>query len=228
MHSTFLHGRLVNCITVSWLWTQVQFPSCSITFASPQHIFDRRPSCSTPHLGSLETDIFNSDAKTAMPQRCSQKLMTAFVQASEYTRTSQLDSITIPQAPRLGSQVIEVQGLNKSYGDRLLMKDLTFSVPPGSVVGEHLAFASLMHCTHHLLHITMHVCISHTMFTYHPSCLHTTDYVCISLSMFAYHRACLHTMSLQAVSFWLCRVCQLSVATLLISKHCRRSMHCSL
>lgn len=56
-------------------------------------------------------------------------------QASEYTRTSQLDSITIPQAPRLGSQVIEVQGLNKSYGDRLLMKDLTFSVPPGSVVG---------------------------------------------------------------------------------------------
>ncbi|DBA71404.1 TPA: hypothetical protein ACH3X2_011207 [Trebouxia sp. C0005] len=56
-------------------------------------------------------------------------------QAAEYTRTSQLDSITIPQAPRLGSQVVEVSGVCKSYGDRLLMKDLSFSVPPGSVVG---------------------------------------------------------------------------------------------
>jgi len=59
------------------------------------------------------------------------------VQAAEYTRTSQLDSITIPQAPRLGSQVVEVNGLCKSYGDLLLMKDLSFSVPPGSVVGAH-------------------------------------------------------------------------------------------
>ena len=57
-------------------------------------------------------------------------------QASEYTRTSHLDSITIPQAPRLGTQVVEVENLSKSYGDRLLMKDLSFSVPPGSVVGE--------------------------------------------------------------------------------------------
>ncbi|KAL3140734.1 hypothetical protein ABBQ32_005289 [Trebouxia sp. C0010 RCD-2024] len=56
-------------------------------------------------------------------------------QASEYTRTSQLDCITIPQAPRLGSQVVEVENLSKSYGDRLLIKDLSFSVPPGSVVG---------------------------------------------------------------------------------------------
>lgn len=56
-------------------------------------------------------------------------------QASEYTRTSQLDSITIPQAPRLGTQVLDVTNLNKSYGDRVLIKDLSFSVPPGSVVG---------------------------------------------------------------------------------------------
>lgn len=58
------------------------------------------------------------------------------MQASEYTRTSQLDCITIPQAPRLGSQVVEVENLSKSYGDRLLIKDLSFSVPPGSVVGR--------------------------------------------------------------------------------------------
>ena len=58
------------------------------------------------------------------------------MQAQEYTRTSQLDGIPIPQAPRLGSQVVDVTGLNKSFGDRVLMKDLSFSVPPGSVVGE--------------------------------------------------------------------------------------------
>ena len=60
------------------------------------------------------------------------------LQASEYTRTSHLDSITIPQAPRLGSQVVEIENLSKSYGDRLLMKDVSFSVPPGSVVGQLL------------------------------------------------------------------------------------------
>lgn len=163
---------------VSWLFTQVQCPSCSITFVSFQHILDRHLSSFTAHLGSPETDIVNSDAKITMPPKWSQKLMTAFVQASEYTRTSQLDSITIPQAPRLGSQVIEVQGLNKSYGDRLLMKDLTFSVPPGSVVGVHLAFASLMHSIHYC-------CISPCMFAYHTPCLHITHHVCIPLIMFA-------------------------------------------
>ena len=71
------------------------------------------------------------------------------LQAAEYTRTSQLDSITIPQAPRLGSQVVEVQGLCKSYGDRLLMKDLSFSVPPGSVVGQHPS-SSVCYCAQHL------------------------------------------------------------------------------
>ena len=67
------------------------------------------------------------------------------LQAQEYTRTSQLDAITIPQAPRLGSQVVEVSGLTKAYGDRLLMKDLSFSVPPGSVVGEHVTTQCLIH-----------------------------------------------------------------------------------
>lgn len=65
------------------------------------------------------------------------KIYCIVVQAQEYTRTSQLDAITIPQAPRLGGQVVEVSGLTKSYGDKMLMKDLSFSVPPGSVVGEH-------------------------------------------------------------------------------------------
>ncbi len=43
--------------------------------------------------------------------------------------------IIIPNGPRLGGRVIEVTGLKKGYGDRLLIEDLSFSLPPGGIVG---------------------------------------------------------------------------------------------
>jgi sulfate-transporting ATPase len=43
--------------------------------------------------------------------------------------------IHIPPGQRLGDQVIEVQGLSKGYGDRLLIDDLSFSLPPAGIVG---------------------------------------------------------------------------------------------
>ena len=43
--------------------------------------------------------------------------------------------IVIPNGPRLGSQVIEVEGLRKAMGDKLLIEDLDFSLPPGGIVG---------------------------------------------------------------------------------------------
>ena len=43
--------------------------------------------------------------------------------------------IVIPPGPRLGSLVIEVEGLKKAYGERLLMEDLSFTLPPGGIVG---------------------------------------------------------------------------------------------
>ena len=43
--------------------------------------------------------------------------------------------IIIPNGPRLGNKVIEVENLRKAYGDRLLIEDLSFSLPPGGVVG---------------------------------------------------------------------------------------------
>ena len=43
--------------------------------------------------------------------------------------------IVIPNGPRLGSKVIEVEGLKKHMGDKLLIEDLTFSLPPGGIVG---------------------------------------------------------------------------------------------
>ena len=43
--------------------------------------------------------------------------------------------IQIPPGPRLGNVVLEVEGLNKSYGDKLLFKDLSFKLPPNGIVG---------------------------------------------------------------------------------------------
>ena len=43
--------------------------------------------------------------------------------------------IVIPNGPRLGSSVIEVDGLKKAMGDKLLIEDLSFSLPPGGIVG---------------------------------------------------------------------------------------------
>ncbi|MTJ05901.1 MAG: energy-dependent translational throttle protein EttA [Sediminimonas qiaohouensis] len=43
--------------------------------------------------------------------------------------------IIIPNGPRLGNKVIEVNGLKKAMGDKLLIEDLSFSLPPGGIVG---------------------------------------------------------------------------------------------
>jgi sulfate-transporting ATPase len=43
--------------------------------------------------------------------------------------------IHIPPGPRLGNVVIEAQGVSKAYGDRLLIDDMTFALPPGGIVG---------------------------------------------------------------------------------------------
>ena len=43
--------------------------------------------------------------------------------------------IVIPNGPRLGSKVIEVEGLKKAMGDKLLLENLSFSLPPGGIIG---------------------------------------------------------------------------------------------
>ncbi|WP_371054980.1 energy-dependent translational throttle protein EttA [Rhodosalinus sp. K401] len=43
--------------------------------------------------------------------------------------------IVIPNGPRLGGKVIEVEQLRKAHGDKLLIEDLSFSLPPGGIVG---------------------------------------------------------------------------------------------
>jgi len=54
-------------------------------------------------------------------------------QASEKQATTA--QITIPVAERLGQNVVDFEGLSKSFGDRVLIEDLTFKLPPGGIVG---------------------------------------------------------------------------------------------
>ncbi|GMR15598.1 MAG: energy-dependent translational throttle protein EttA [Gammaproteobacteria bacterium] len=53
----------------------------------------------------------------------------------EYQKQNETREIYIPPGPRLGDQVIEVENLNKGFGDRLLISDLSFNLPRGGIVG---------------------------------------------------------------------------------------------
>jgi sulfate-transporting ATPase len=53
----------------------------------------------------------------------------------EYQKRNETNEIFIPVAERLGHEVIEFQNVSKSFGDRLLIDDLSFKVPAGAIVG---------------------------------------------------------------------------------------------
>lgn len=57
------------------------------------------------------------------------------LQSQEFQTRNETNEIYIPPGPRLGDKVIDVNAVRKSYGDRLLFDDLSFSVPKGSIVG---------------------------------------------------------------------------------------------
>lgn len=53
----------------------------------------------------------------------------------DYQKRNETNELFIPPGERLGDKVIEVEGLSKSYGDRVLIDDLSFAVPKGAIVG---------------------------------------------------------------------------------------------
>jgi sulfate-transporting ATPase len=53
----------------------------------------------------------------------------------EYQKRNETQEIFIPPGERLGDKVIEFNGVSKSFGDRLLIDNLSFSIPPGAIVG---------------------------------------------------------------------------------------------
>lgn len=53
----------------------------------------------------------------------------------EYQRRNETNELYIPPGPRLGDTVLEVERLKKSYGDQVLIDDLSFTLPKGAIVG---------------------------------------------------------------------------------------------
>ena len=57
------------------------------------------------------------------------------LQSQEFQKRSETNEIYIPAGPRLGDKVIDFNGVNKGYGERVLIDNLSFSVPKGAIVG---------------------------------------------------------------------------------------------
>ncbi|SFQ78395.1 ATP-binding cassette protein, ChvD family [Halopseudomonas formosensis] len=57
------------------------------------------------------------------------------MQSQEFQKRSETNEIYIPAGPRLGDKVIELHNVTKSYGDRVLIDDLSLSIPKGAIVG---------------------------------------------------------------------------------------------
>ena len=54
---------------------------------------------------------------------------------TDYQKRNETQEIFIPVGERLGNEVIEFDGVSKAYGDRLLIDNLSFKIPPGAIVG---------------------------------------------------------------------------------------------
>ncbi|WP_154115317.1 energy-dependent translational throttle protein EttA [Vibrio cincinnatiensis] len=57
------------------------------------------------------------------------------LQSTEHQKRNETNELFIPPGDRLGDKVIDVKNLTKSFGDRVLIDDLSFSIPKGAIVG---------------------------------------------------------------------------------------------
>jgi ATP-binding cassette ChvD family protein len=82
----------------------------------------------------LEWVRSNPKARQAKSRARLQRYEEMAAEADKY-RKLDFDEIQIPPGPRLGSVVVEAKALNKGFGDRLLIDDLSFSLPRNGIVG---------------------------------------------------------------------------------------------
>ena len=82
-----------------------------------------------------ELDWIRAGAKAR--QAKSKARIQAYEELASHTEREKIGKaqIIIPNGPRLGSKVIDVEALRKGYGNTLLVEDLTFALPPGGIVG---------------------------------------------------------------------------------------------
>jgi sulfate-transporting ATPase len=91
----------------------------------------------TAHRKSIEAELEWVRQNPKGRQAKSRARLARFEELSsrDFQKRNETSEIYIPPGPRLGDQVIEAESLCKGYGDRLLMDNLSFQVPPGAIVG---------------------------------------------------------------------------------------------
>ncbi len=89
------------------------------------------------HAKALKKELEWSRQNPKARQAKSKSRLARFEELSdiEYQKRNETQEIFIPVAERLGQQVIEFHNVTKSFGDRLLIDNLSFTVPPGAIVG---------------------------------------------------------------------------------------------
>jgi ATP-binding cassette ChvD family protein len=89
-------------------------------------------------MKTLERELEWIRSTPAARRKKSKARITAFdelvEQANDINRPQELE-LALPFGPRLGQKVVNVEHLSKSYGDKVLLKDLSFEVPPGAILG---------------------------------------------------------------------------------------------
>jgi energy-dependent translational throttle protein EttA len=84
---------------------------------------------------SKELEWVRSNAKGGRSKGKARLARFEELNAQEYQKRNETNEIFIPPGERLGDKVIEFKNVSKSFGDRLLIDDLSFTVPPGAIVG---------------------------------------------------------------------------------------------
>ena len=89
------------------------------------------------HLKAMEQELEWVRSNPKARQAKSKARLSRYEEMSsvEYQRRNETQEIFIPPGERLGDKVIEFDGVSKAFGDKLLMDDVSFSIPPGAIVG---------------------------------------------------------------------------------------------
>src|SRR3954469_1876226 len=89
------------------------------------------------HAKALKKELEWSRQNPKARQAKSKSRLARFEELSdiEYQKRNETQEIFIPVAERLGQQVIEFHNVTKSFGDRVLIDNLSFTIPPGAIVG---------------------------------------------------------------------------------------------
>jgi sulfate-transporting ATPase len=89
------------------------------------------------HMKAMQQELEWVRSNPKARQAKSKARLSRFEEMSsfEYQKRNETQEIFIPVGERLGDKVIEFNGVTKTFGDKLLMDKLSFSIPPGAIVG---------------------------------------------------------------------------------------------